>query len=249
MIRKDALQVFGPKYLTRKMLVLSVLGEYKITRFLEVGFGRGDFMFTLARMGCVGKGIDLSYKTVKDVQDTIDQKGLQGRLGVQQRDLFEMERDEENDAVFAFEVLEHIEEDEQAVRRLASLLRTGGILVLSVPAHERFRGLTDELAGHLRRYERRQIIHLLDENGFKVRKILSYGFPILLLIKRVRDVLDKYCSNSLLKRTIRHRTTVSGTYRPYETRFPTLVSVINRFLLPIIDLTQGPFLGSDIGEG
>ena len=58
------------------------------------------------------------------------------------------------DGVVAGEVLEHIEAEGQALSEVARVLRPGGVLVLSVPAHPAWFGASDRWAGHVRRYTR-----------------------------------------------------------------------------------------------
>jgi hypothetical protein len=82
-----------------------------------------------------------------------------------------------------------------------------------------------------------------------VKTVLCYGFPLLLLIKSARDIIDHIISSVLTSLTAQERTLVSGTYRPYESRFPLLVSILNRIIVPIVTLTQKCFLRSDLGDG
>lgn len=56
------------------------------------------------------------------------------------------------DTVLAINVVEHLEDDVQALRALSGLLRPGGNLVLWVPGYMRLYGDFDRSVGHLRRY-------------------------------------------------------------------------------------------------
>lgn len=70
--------------------------------------------------------------------------------------------------VFAFEVLEHIQDDDGLVREIARVLRDGGLFVLSVPLGMAWWTRMDELSAHVRRYERQELFRLLARNGFRV---------------------------------------------------------------------------------
>lgn len=75
-------------------------------------------------------------------------------------------KQESFDHLFAFEVLEHIENDADALAEWTRYLQAEGKLLVSVPAHQRKYGKSDELVGHVRRYEKSQLHSLLEGAGF-----------------------------------------------------------------------------------
>jgi SAM-dependent methyltransferase len=74
------------------------------------------------------------------------------------------------DSVVAINVLEHIEDDQRALRIAKGLLKSGGRLCLFVPAHPSLFGSLDERYGHLRRYTVRGTAALLRSAGFRVAR-------------------------------------------------------------------------------
>jgi SAM-dependent methyltransferase len=92
------------------------------------------------------------------------------------------------DLVCAFEVLEHCEDDEGALRDWAARVRPGGRLLLSVPAFTRRFGPSDRKAGHFRRYERGQLASLLVGAGLEPESIELYGYPFGNLLEAVWNV-------------------------------------------------------------
>jgi SAM-dependent methyltransferase len=56
------------------------------------------------------------------------------------------------DAVLAVNVLEHIDDDAEALRRMAALVRPGGRVVIWVPGYMQLYGEFDRAVGHVRRY-------------------------------------------------------------------------------------------------
>ena len=54
--------------------------------------------------------------------------------------------------VVAINVLEHIEDDAGALRRLAGLVEPGGTVVMFVPGYQQLYGEFDRVVGHVRRY-------------------------------------------------------------------------------------------------
>ncbi len=68
-------------------------------------------------------------------------------------------------------VLEHIEDDAQAVRNFRHVLQPGGTLVILVPALQQLFGSLDEAVGHFRRYTPSRLRSVLEENGFSVERL------------------------------------------------------------------------------
>jgi len=60
--------------------------------------------------------------------------------------------DESVDVAWSFNVLEHIQDDQEVLRQLVRKLKPGGRLILFVPAFDCLYGKMDELVGHVRRY-------------------------------------------------------------------------------------------------
>jgi SAM-dependent methyltransferase len=87
-----------------------------------------------------------------------------------------------------FDVLEHIEDDAAALRRVHALLPPGGHLFLSVPAYQFLFCGDDTLAGHFRRYTLSSLSRVLDAAGFRV-VFASYIFaplpPLIFLLRTV----------------------------------------------------------------
>jgi SAM-dependent methyltransferase len=75
------------------------------------------------------------------------------------------------DSVVCLNVLEHIEDDVEALRRMRAALIPGGVAVLIVPAFPSLYGPIDELLGHHRRYTRASFRAAAQAAGFDVREM------------------------------------------------------------------------------
>jgi SAM-dependent methyltransferase len=73
------------------------------------------------------------------------------------------------DLVGAFEVLEHLEKPELAIREVAKTVKQGGMFILSVPMNPRHWSSWDVFAGHVQRFEPTQLHALLKKEGFAVQ--------------------------------------------------------------------------------
>ncbi len=92
------------------------------------------------------------------------------------------------DVVILSEVIEHVERDRALLSAILLLLKPGGVLYLSTQSGKRYR-MDREVLGHLRHYEKQDLIMLLKETGFDVVKASKSGFPMLSLQKLLVDIL------------------------------------------------------------
>ena len=128
--------------------LLSLFKDYMGQRVLEVGLGHGGYRPFLADKDYTG--VDIDETSIRDArqrdktgtyfQADIVQPGFSGIVG------------SDYDTIICFNVIEHIKDDEQAIKNLVSALRPGGHLLLLVPAHESLYSSMDQMAGHHRRY-------------------------------------------------------------------------------------------------
>jgi SAM-dependent methyltransferase len=72
------------------------------------------------------------------------------------------------DTVVALNVVEHIEDDRQAIHNCTQLLKPGGQLVILVPAYQVLYNLFDEELGHYRRYTGRSLRALQEAEGLEI---------------------------------------------------------------------------------
>jgi SAM-dependent methyltransferase len=77
--------------------------------------------------------------------------------------------------VCAFDILEHVDDDEGALAELARVSADGAALLLSVPLHEDAWTAFDAFVGHRRRYERADLEAKLARHGFAVERSAAYG--------------------------------------------------------------------------
>ncbi len=72
-------------------------------------------------------------------------------------------------------VLEHIKNDEAALRKISRILSKNGKLLLLVPANKYAYTKFDKFLGHYRRYEKDELIRTLNRAGFKIRKVSYFN--------------------------------------------------------------------------
>jgi SAM-dependent methyltransferase len=92
------------------------------------------------------------------------------------------------DVIGAFDVLEHIEEDEAVLGGMRDALRPGGSLMLTVPQHPALWSPQDVHAGHVRRYTAAGLRRRLVTAGFELVRSASFVSILLpmMLASRLR---------------------------------------------------------------
>jgi 2-polyprenyl-3-methyl-5-hydroxy-6-metoxy-1,4-benzoquinol methylase len=83
---------------------------------------------------------------------------------------------EKFDTVFALNVIEHIEDDSLAVANCKKLLRTGGNLIILVPAYHFLYNRFDKELHHFRRYNKDSLIKLFSKQEMEIIKTNYFNF-------------------------------------------------------------------------
>ena len=95
------------------------------------------------------------------------------------------------DLVLLFDVLEHIDDEGNFLESVKFHLTDFGRLLVNVPAHQSLYSNYDRAAGHVRRYNAKQLAQVAERNGFKVRAVTYWGLPLLpLLLLRKAVIFD-----------------------------------------------------------
>lgn len=79
------------------------------------------------------------------------------------------------DAITMIDVLEHVENDSEQVRKIYNALKETGEFVLVVPAHPILFGMRDRGMHHYRRYTKSALVKIFTENGFQVVKMRHWN--------------------------------------------------------------------------
>lgn len=91
-------------------------------------------------------------------------------------DLMDLQMEGGWHVAFLLDVIEHLPDDAEALRQAAGILAPKGFLFITVPAFPLFWGVNDELACHLRRYRRKDLVRLAHESGLVLRDSRYFMF-------------------------------------------------------------------------
>lgn len=165
---------------SRNRLIVWAIGRYcrGARTLLEVGCGTG---FVL-------QGIDKSFPSLLLTASDAMPGGLAiaaARVPTAtliQQDARALDAAEQFDIVCAFDVLEHIVEDENVLARLFRAATPGGAVLITVPQHPQLWSRFDAYAHHVRRYRRHELTAKIMRAGFtplRVTSFVSLLLPIL----------------------------------------------------------------------
>jgi SAM-dependent methyltransferase len=178
-------------FVSRNQILGDILRKYFTApaRVLEIGCGTG---FVLSGVRKVFPRADLSASDIFT-------EGL-GYAAQRVPDAFLFQMDaryipfrDEFDMVGAFDVLEHIEDDEAVLAQLFLACKSGGGIALTVPQHRWLWSRMDDFAHHKRRYTRGELIGKLERAGFRIEyasSFISLLLPLMLAARLLRNHED-----------------------------------------------------------
>lgn len=151
------------------------------SRVLEVGAGTGNITrFLLGKSDVTATDLD------GDSMDRLrrqfaDYDGFETRVWDVSEPPSQELVDGGHDTVVCLNVLEHVEDHEAALRNMHAVLgKSGGRLVLLVPAYSALYSELDKGLGHHRRYERDELRRLVEAAGFTVETDFRFNLMGLL---------------------------------------------------------------------
>ena len=100
------------------------------------------------------------------------------------------------DAVLLLDVLEHLDDDDAALRGLHPVLAPGGLLLVMVPANPRLWSTHDELNEHRRRYTAGGLRRILADGGYSVEH-LGFVNSRLYPLARLHRTLSRNTNGAL----------------------------------------------------
>ena len=176
---------------SRNQLVTWALQRYfpKAESFMEIGCGTG---FVLS-------GIQKALPELSLCGSEVFSAGLSfASQRLPEVELFQMDARripfrEEFDVIGAFDVLEHIKQDEEVLAQMYQATRKGGGILITVPHHRFLWSPVDEFARHVRRYETTELAEKVSRAGFSIIRITSFVSLLLplLILSRFKQRLTK----------------------------------------------------------
>ena len=165
-------------FVVRNRLIVGLAGKFfpDARRFLEIGCGNGAVLGAMAKSRTWERlvGSELHPSAL-----THARRRLPSQVEFVQMDARRIPASGVFDLTGAFDVIEHIADDEAVLRGLRAATGPGGGIIVAVPQHPWLWSRADDLAHHQRRYRRGELEAKLRRNGFEV--LFSSSFTTLLL--------------------------------------------------------------------
>jgi SAM-dependent methyltransferase len=174
-------------FVARRRLLVALAAAYApgARQFIELGCGSGNVLNVLARARAWQRivGTDLHPSGL-----TWARARVASSVDLIQSDARQLPFADAFDAAGAFDVIEHIAEDEMVLASVRSALVTGGVFFATVPQHPSLWSLADTITHHVRRYRRGELEAKLRAAGFDILFSTSYAVSLLplMVVSRLR---------------------------------------------------------------
>ena len=136
-------------------------------------------------------------------------------------------KDKSQDFIYSLNVLEHIEDDVEIIKKIYQKLKSGGSFFIYVPAFQFLYSVMDKKVGHFRRYSRQELIAKFHQAGFNVAECRYADFAGFFA-----SIIFKFLPNQ------------SGTPSTFSIKF------YDKFIFPLslfLDkITKGRILGKNL---
>jgi len=166
-------------YVARRDILADYVARYadlpKGAKILEIGCGTGHNLPMLGQFGEVDAiEIDAAAREIaaRRLGKPVGAAPLPELSGVERASY---------DMIAVLDVVEHIEDDVGALRAMATCLKPGGKILITVPAHQWMWSAHDVVNHHKRRYSKRTLTDALRAAGLQWRKLGYFNsllFPV-----------------------------------------------------------------------
>jgi SAM-dependent methyltransferase len=162
-------------------------------RILDAGCGSGRNMVELGRLGTV-TGVELSGTSVSLARQREAGEVIEGSV-------LEMPFDSNSfDLAVSLDVIEHLEQEVDALAELRRVVAPGGSLLVTVPAYGWLWSGHDEINHHHRRYTRRSLQRVAEDAGWKQVRTTYFNsllLPVAILLRALERLNTKTTESSL----------------------------------------------------
>lgn len=177
---------FHPSVRMRNKFIINTLKTESFESLLDAGCGDG-FLLNIINKNYIGKilyGIDISnliidknkilFKDIEFVAADISGQDLNINKSF--------------DVITCSEVIEHLENWQNAIKNIYLLLKKNGILILTTQSGKRYK--SDLNLGHIQHYELSDLTNELVKNGFEILTAYKKGFPFYNLQKIMFEKIE-----------------------------------------------------------
>ncbi|MBK9283204.1 MAG: class I SAM-dependent methyltransferase [Sphingobacteriaceae bacterium] len=143
--------------------VLSKFLPYAGDTLLEIGTGQGNFKKYLQKNVKTYVSLDIDEKVIERAK-LRDPNGHYEVADISDQSILALKNKYNFDSIICVNVLEHVPDHKAGLNNMINLLKPGGHLLLYVPSFMHLYNDLDKLAGHLRRYTKKDVENLIQDN-------------------------------------------------------------------------------------
>ena len=179
-------------FVTKKKIILDMIdrnmSKHEKIRILDIGCGSGLMLTALQEVGETF-GMDMSDEAInfsKEIFNGPVKKGLLPDQVPYDENFFNL--------ITALDVIEHVDDDVDALKALRARLTKDGKAVITVPAYMFLWSAFDEMNQHKRRYTLAELRTKLLQSGFTIKKISYYNtflFPVVYVVRMLNNILGR----------------------------------------------------------
>lgn len=207
---------------------LEMIKGRPVESFAEVGPGVGYLSKLLCSRGASGIGIDFSQDSIAQLSANMADHSSRGQYTIIEADFMEHDFDLQADLVFSMLVMEHVEDDGLFLQKMKRLSKKDGLVLVAVPGRKDRWGIDDEIYGHHRRYDRNDLLSMLEKNGLVDIQVWSVAVPVSNALFVLTNMISR--KSQVVERKnlpLSERTKISGLKDiPYKKTFPPWFKLI-----------------------
>ncbi|HUT63092.1 MAG TPA: class I SAM-dependent methyltransferase [Anaerolineae bacterium] len=164
----------------RFCLISRLIPTHGVSRILDMGCGSGWLSEMLHNRGLCVIALDLGFDSIKRASARAQAKRVD--IPFVQGDMYRLPlRESTFDAVVVSEVLEHLENPQDALDEIAKILRPGGYIIVSTPYRERIQttlcihcNRKTPVNAHLHMFDETILKDMLSKGGFTIQKYIKF---------------------------------------------------------------------------
>lgn len=162
-----------------------VFGNKSDLTILNIGVATGATSEMLEKFGKV-KSIEYDTVCYNFVKSTLN-------IDIEQGTILDLQfADESYDLICAFDVIEHVEDDQTAVNEMIRVCKPGGIVCTTVPAFQTLWSKHDEINFHFRRYTNNTLLPLFNKSKGEIIFHTYFNSILFLPIYTIRYISNKF---------------------------------------------------------
>ncbi|OGX30929.1 MAG: hypothetical protein A3G37_00450 [Omnitrophica WOR_2 bacterium RIFCSPLOWO2_12_FULL_46_30] len=170
----------GPRNFLRLFLIKRLLTRKSNAATLDAGCGDGSLSIYLARKGYAVYAVEEDRVSCEILKMRSSASGLKDAIQILCSSLENLDFPQGYfDIIVCGEVLEHLENHLEVLKKFSGYLKNDGSLIISVPLKSKGWDVWDNYSGHRRLYDFYELNGLLKKAGFSIEKYFVWGWPFV----------------------------------------------------------------------